>query len=65
MAKRKDKTLAAARDGSLAVYDGQVFLGFVLEIGPAYASYTADGAFIGAFKTLVEASRSIEAERQA
>jgi hypothetical protein len=50
----------AERDGSLAVYDGQKFLGSVLEIGAAYVSYDAKGDRIGTYKTLAAATRSIE-----
>jgi hypothetical protein len=41
------------------VFDGQKFVGSILEIGAGFVSYDARGTYIGDFKTLVEASRSI------
>jgi hypothetical protein len=55
----KRKPPATARDDALAIYDGQVFRGSILEMGAAFVAYDAAGARLGVFKTLAEASRAI------
>jgi hypothetical protein len=62
--KRKPPAMAP-ESGGLAIYDGQEFRGSILEIGAGFAAYDGDGRFVGAFKTLLEASRSIHASKQA
>jgi hypothetical protein len=57
--RKQSKPATAPKDGGLAIYDGQEFMGSVLEMGAAFVTYDAAGARIGTFKTLAEASRAI------
>jgi hypothetical protein len=57
--KNKKTRAVAARDDALAVYDGQTFLGSILEMGAAFVAYDAAGVRLSVFKTLAEASRAI------
>jgi hypothetical protein len=61
MAKRK----ARSEDASLAVYDGQTLLGFVLEMSAtAFVAYDADGRMIDTYKTRNAATRAIPRGRE-
>ena len=59
--KRKSKPAAIQlEDVGMSVYDGQEFLGSVIEMGPhAFAAYSSDGKLVDTCRTLLEASRAI------
>jgi hypothetical protein len=57
--KRSKPPPRAPEDGGLAVFDGQKFVGSILEIGAGFVSCDARGRFVGAFRSLMEASRLI------
>jgi hypothetical protein len=54
MSRRADTT-----KHTIAVNDGADLVGTLVERGNAFDAYSADGRFIGTFKTLLAAARAI------